>query len=56
MPPRRGSTEADYDVETEVGKDDWKNTLAVEDEQLVDWSASEETVTREPEDGNYRKR
>jgi hypothetical protein len=44
--PRRGQTESDgYDFETEVGKDDWKNALAVEDEQLVDWSAAEETVT-----------
>jgi hypothetical protein len=45
VPARRGATEADYEVETEVGKDDWKNALAVEDEQLVDWSAAEETVT-----------
>lgn len=44
-PPRRGQTEADaYDVDTEL-KDDWKNALAVEDEQLVDWTASEETMT-----------
>ena len=56
MPVRRGATEAEYDVETEVGKDDWKNTLAVEDEQLVDWSASDETVTRTPDDSNFRKR
>jgi hypothetical protein len=42
---RRGQTEADFDLETFVGgKDDWKNALAVEDEQLVDWSASDETV------------
>lgn len=56
---RRGATEADYDVETEVGKDDWKNTLAVEDEQLlVDWPAGEETVTHDnPRDDGYgRKR
>ncbi|MEO8706071.1 MAG: hypothetical protein ABI867_38940 [Kofleriaceae bacterium] len=45
VPARRGSTDAEYEVETEVGKDDWKNALAVEDEQLVDWSAAEETVT-----------
>jgi hypothetical protein len=46
--PRRPATEvSDYEVETDVGnpKDDWKNALAVEDEQLVDWSSSEETVT-----------
>jgi hypothetical protein len=50
---RRGETEADaYDVETVV-KDDWKNALAVEDEQLVDWTASEETLTTADE---YRKR
>jgi hypothetical protein len=42
----RGQTEADYDLETYVGgKDDWKNALAVEDEQLVDWSAADETVS-----------
>jgi hypothetical protein len=43
---KRGQTESDYDLETFVGgKDDWKNALAVEDEQLVDWSASDETQT-----------
>jgi hypothetical protein len=53
---RRGSTEADaYDVVTEVGKDDWKNALAVEDEQLVDWTASEETLTTN-DDYTGRKR
>lgn len=45
--PKRGQTEGDFDLETFVGgKDDWKNVLAVEDEQLVDWSASEETVNK----------
>ncbi|HEU4730695.1 MAG TPA: hypothetical protein VFT22_22525 [Kofleriaceae bacterium] len=47
-PPRarRGQTDADFDLETFVGgKDDWKNVLAVEEEQYVDWSTSEETVT-----------
>lgn len=54
--PRRGSTEADaYDVVTEVGKDDWKNALAVEDEQLVDWTASEETVTTSDEYTNRKR-
>jgi hypothetical protein len=43
---KRGQTESDFDLETFVGgKDDWKNALAVEDEQLVDWSAADETVT-----------
>jgi hypothetical protein len=43
---RRGSTEVtDYEIETEVGREDWKSTLAVEDEQLVDWQATEETQT-----------
>jgi hypothetical protein len=52
-PVRRGQTEADaFDVETDV-KEDWKNSLAVEDEQLVDWTASEETMTSADE---YRKR
>lgn len=52
--PRRGETEADesYEVEAEV-KDDWKSSLAVEDEQLVDWQASEATQTAAEE---YRKR
>lgn len=54
-PRRAGATEAEadaYDVETEV-KEDWKSSLAVEDEQLVDWQASEETLTTADE---YRKR
>lgn len=43
--PRRSGTEGDYDVETDVGsKEDWKSALAVEDEQLVDWQSSDETV------------
>ncbi|HEY4244144.1 MAG TPA: hypothetical protein VGM88_30230 [Kofleriaceae bacterium] len=42
-PPPRRSTDSEDDVMTEVGgKDDWKNALAVEDEQLVDWTASDE--------------
>ncbi len=56
-PPRvkRGQTEADFDLETYVsGKDDWKNALAVEDEQLVDWSASDETVTNGDDIGPKR--
>jgi hypothetical protein len=55
-PPRRGSTEVnDYEVETEVGREDWKNAIAVDDEQLVDWSAAEETQTTDA-DGYTRKR
>jgi hypothetical protein len=56
-PPRikRGQTEADFDLETYVGgKDDWKNALAVEDEQLVDWSASDETLTNGDDIGPKR--
>lgn len=50
-PARRGQTEADaYDVEADA-KDEWKNALAVEDEQLVDWTASEETQTTGEEYG-----
>jgi len=47
--PRRGQTEADQDVAQDVS--DWKagagakDAIAVEDDQLVDWSSSEETVT-----------
>lgn len=52
---KRGQTESDFDLETFVGgKEDWKSALAVEDEQLVDWSASEETSTSG--DGFGRKR
>jgi len=52
---KRGQTEGDFDLETFVGgKDDWKNALAVEDEQLVDWSAADETVTTGEEIGRKR--
>ena len=52
---RRGQTEAEFDLETFVGgKDDWKNALAVEDEQLVDWSASDETVAGGDESARKR--
>jgi len=52
---RRGQSEGDFDLETYVGgKDDWKNALAVEDEQLVDWSAADETVTTGEELGRKR--
>lgn len=52
---KRGQTEHDFDLETYVGgKDDWKNALAVEDEQLVDWAASDETVTNGDEIGRKR--
>jgi len=51
---KRGQTESD-EVETFIGsKDDWKNALAVEDEQLVDWSAADETVTNGDELGRKR--
>ena len=40
-PVKRSTTASDFDVNV----DDWKSALAVEDEQLVDWSSSEETVT-----------
>lgn len=54
---RRGETEIEVEVETEVGaKDDWRTTLAVEDEQLVDWSTSEETQTTTEGEQQQRKR
>jgi hypothetical protein len=41
---RRGQTEADLEVETAVGDAaDWRAALAVEDEQLVEWSSAEST-------------
>jgi len=58
---RRPQTEvSDYDIETDVRVgDDWRATLApavdVDDEQLVDWSTSEETVAGGV-DGAERKR
>jgi hypothetical protein len=49
---KRGQTESDVEVETFIGsKDDWKN---VEDEQLVDWSAADETVSNGDEYGRKR--
>ncbi len=55
--PRRGQTEADtFELETEVRKEDWKASLAVEDEQLVEWSASDETVTSNTDDDLGPKR
>ena len=56
-PPRvkRGQTESDFDLETFVGgKEDWKNAIAVDEEQLVDWSAADETVTSGDELGRKR--
>ncbi|MBS1119577.1 MAG: hypothetical protein H6Q90_1805 [Deltaproteobacteria bacterium] len=59
-PARRSPGDADpYDeTATGVGKDDWKSALAVEDEQLVDWSAADETLTSNEtrDDGVGRKR
>lgn len=52
---KRGQTDGDFDLETYVGnKDDWKNALAVEDEQLVDWSASDETASSTDDHGRKR--
>lgn len=54
---KRGETEIEVEVETDVGtKDDWRSTLAVEDEQLVDWSASEETAISSDAEPQSRKR
>ena len=55
---RRPATEvSEYDVETNVGVEEWKSALAVDDEQLVDWSSSEETKpTGDDYEGPPRKR
>jgi len=48
MPPsgRRGApTNSDFDLDTDVGTNEKADALPVDDDQLVDWSASEETVT-----------
>lgn len=50
---KRGQSEADFEVETVVGKDDWKNSVIVEDE-YVEWSASEETVSSGDDVGRKR--
>jgi hypothetical protein len=56
-PPRRGETEIEVEIETDVKTtDDWRTALAVEDEQLVDWSSSEETMTTTEGDAHSRKR
>jgi hypothetical protein len=39
---RRGETLEEGDA---AKADDWRNAIAVEDEQLVDWQSSEETLT-----------
>lgn len=56
--PRRAETEVEVEVETQVGaaREDWRSSLAVEDEQLVDWSASDETTTAGDDPAFGRKR
>ncbi|MDB4953135.1 MAG: hypothetical protein JWO36_704 [Myxococcales bacterium] len=45
-PVRRGGTEvSELETETSVEKDWGEREIAVDDEQLVDWQASDETVT-----------
>jgi hypothetical protein len=55
---RRGETEVEEaEAETSVGsKDEWRNTIAVDDDQLVDWQASEETLTVADDISDSRKR
>jgi hypothetical protein len=54
---RRGETEVEVEIdELEAGGSDWRSTLAVEDEQLVDWSASEETLTSTGDDPAFRNK
>ncbi|MGE0551222.1 MAG: hypothetical protein AB7O24_26300 [Kofleriaceae bacterium] len=36
--------DVELDIETDVGRSEWKTSLAVEDEQLVDWAASDEAT------------
>jgi hypothetical protein len=54
-PPPPAEPVETFEVVTEMGKDDWKNALAVEDEQLVDWQAADETITTS-DDFTGRKR
>lgn len=58
---RRSTADGEYEIETDAGsgtqaREDWKSNLAVEDEQLVDWSASDETVTAGDDTFGGRKR
>ena len=55
--PRRGETEVEEaEIETNVQRgEDWRAALAVEEDQLVDWQSSEETLTV-AEDLEPRKR
>jgi len=46
--PNRPPTNTDFDVETDVGAAEWKKRpapVSVDDEQLVDWAQSDETIT-----------
>jgi hypothetical protein len=44
--PRRPSTNTDFDIDTDVRAESWKGKdVEVDDDQLIDWSSSEETVT-----------
>jgi len=56
---RRGETEVEAgegEPETSVGRgEDWRSSIAVEEEQLVEWQASEETLTT-TDDLETRKR
>jgi hypothetical protein len=52
-PERAPVDDDEYEIETDVStKDEWKGSLAVEDEQLVEWQGAEETSTG----GEVRKR
>jgi len=58
---RRAGTEVEADVEVEVEVesprgDDWRSALSVEDEQLVDWSAAEETQTSTGDNPRFGRR
>jgi hypothetical protein len=54
---RRPATEVtDYEVETDVRADDWKNTLAVdvEEDQMLEWSAAGDETQTTDEHGRKR--
>jgi len=53
---RRGETELEVEIDDVGTQNDWRATLAVEDEQLVDWSSSEETMTSTSSEDHGRKR
>jgi hypothetical protein len=61
-PPRRATTATDFEMETDVS-DQWKRAAAtpppvevVDEDQLIDWTSSEETATSGDKYGERKPR